>query len=90
MTGNATMTIHARPLHCVTADTQMPVRGSMKVVNFQWPETYGVGLSYQASDKWLLVADYKNIGWSERDAAVPHELQLRDGHHGHGPEPELG
>lgn len=41
----------------------MSVAGKLKVIDFQWPETYGIGLAYQASDQLLLVADYKRIGW---------------------------
>lgn len=38
--------------------------GKITVHNFQWPETYGVGMSYQANDKWMIAADYKRINWS--------------------------
>lgn len=40
------------------------IAGKIKVVNFQWPETYGLGIAYQASDRLLLAADYKRIGWA--------------------------
>ena len=40
------------------------VSGKIKVRDFQWPETYGIGVSYAASDKWQLVADYKGINWA--------------------------
>ncbi len=39
--------------------------GKLKVVDFQWPETYGLGLAYQATDKLMLVADYKRINWAD-------------------------
>jgi long-chain fatty acid transport protein len=42
----------------------IPVTGKATVKDFQWPETYGLGLAYQATDKWLLVGDYKHIGWA--------------------------
>jgi long-chain fatty acid transport protein len=42
----------------------IPVTGKVTVKNFQWPETYGLGLAFQATDQWLLVADYKHIGWA--------------------------
>lgn len=38
--------------------------GKIKVRNFQWPETYGFGLSYQATPQWQVVADVKQINWS--------------------------
>jgi long-chain fatty acid transport protein len=41
------------------------VSGKLKVVDFQWPETYGIGAAYQVSDKLLLAADYKRIAWSK-------------------------
>ena len=41
----------------------IPVTGKISVKNFQWPETYGFGMAYQASDAMLLLADYKRIGW---------------------------
>lgn len=44
---------------------QMSVAGKLKVVNFQWPETYGIGVAYQASDRLMVVADYKRIGWAK-------------------------
>ncbi|MDO8989148.1 MAG: outer membrane protein transport protein [Sideroxyarcus sp.] len=41
----------------------IPVTGKISVKNFQWPETYGMGVAYQANDQLLVVADYKRIGW---------------------------
>ncbi|MFA7399893.1 MAG: outer membrane protein transport protein, partial [Sideroxydans sp.] len=37
--------------------------GKISVVNFQFPETYGIGAAFQATDDLLLVADWKRIGW---------------------------
>jgi long-chain fatty acid transport protein len=45
------------------ASMPMSVAGKLKVVNFQWPETYGLGLAYQASDQLMIAVDYKRIGW---------------------------
>jgi len=42
-----------------------PVKGKLTIHNFQWPETYGLGVAYQPNDKWLLVADYKRLNWSK-------------------------
>lgn len=42
----------------------LSVSGKLKVVNFQWPETYGVGMAWQATPEFMLVADYKRIGWA--------------------------
>ncbi|MFZ2909050.1 MAG: outer membrane protein transport protein [Candidatus Desulfobacillus denitrificans] len=43
----------------------MSVLGKLKVVDFQWPETFGLGLAYQVNDKFTLVTDYKRIDWSD-------------------------
>jgi long-chain fatty acid transport protein len=43
----------------------IPVTGEVSVVDFQWPETYGLGMAYKPMDKLLLVADYKRINWSD-------------------------
>lgn len=39
--------------------------GKIKVVDFQFPETFGLGLAYQANDKLMIAADYKRIGWEK-------------------------
>ncbi|MGK0673613.1 MAG: outer membrane protein transport protein [Halothiobacillaceae bacterium] len=36
-----------------------------KVIDFQWPETYGIGVAWNATDKLMLAADIKHIGWSD-------------------------
>lgn len=41
------------------------VSGKLKVVDFQWPETYGIGLAYQVNDQLMIAADYKRIGWEK-------------------------
>lgn len=43
----------------------VPVTGKISVHNFQWPQTFGFGAAYQASEQLLLVADYKRIGWKD-------------------------
>lgn len=42
---------------------QMPTR--FKVVDFQWPETYGVGMAWQATPTFMLAADVKRLQWSD-------------------------
>jgi len=37
--------------------------GKIKVVDFQWPETYGIGVAWNASKELMLVFDYKRINW---------------------------
>lgn len=41
-----------------------PVTGKITIRNFQWPETYGLGMAFQATDKLMIAADYKRINWS--------------------------
>ena len=43
----------------------MPLSGKIKVLDFQWPETYGVGLAWQVSPQWLIAGDIKHIRWSD-------------------------
>lgn len=43
----------------------MPIPGTLKVIDFQWPETYGLGLAYQATDRLMIAADYKRINWAD-------------------------
>jgi long-chain fatty acid transport protein len=39
--------------------------GKITVVDFQWPETYGVGMSWQATPSLLLAGDIKHISWAD-------------------------
>lgn len=43
----------------------MSVSGKLKVVDFQWPETFGLGVAYQVNERLMLAADYKRIGWAD-------------------------
>jgi long-chain fatty acid transport protein len=38
---------------------------NFRVVDAQWPETFGVGLAWQASTPLMLAADIKRIRWSQ-------------------------
>lgn len=38
--------------------------GTVKVIDFEWPETYGLGIAFQATDKLMIAADVKRIRWS--------------------------
>lgn len=40
------------------------VVGRISVRDFQWPETYGLGLSVQATPDLMVAADWKHIGWA--------------------------
>jgi long-chain fatty acid transport protein len=45
------------------APMSIPVTGKIQVNNFQWPAELGAGVAYQATDKLLVVFDYKWINW---------------------------
>lgn len=47
------------------AGMTVPISGKLKVIDFQWPETFGLGMAYQVNDKFTFVADYKRIGWAD-------------------------
>lgn len=42
---------------------QIPTR--FRVVDFQWPQTYGVGVAWQATPAFMLAADIKRLEWSD-------------------------
>jgi long-chain fatty acid transport protein len=42
-----------------------PITGKITIHDFQWPETYGFGMAYQATDRLMLAADYKRLNWSK-------------------------
>lgn len=41
------------------------VPGKITVRDFQWPETYGLGISIQATPQFMIAADMKHIGWED-------------------------
>ena len=41
---------------------QIPTQ--FKVVDFQWPETFGAGVAWQATPRFMLAADVKRLQWS--------------------------
>ncbi|MBN8487000.1 MAG: outer membrane protein transport protein [Burkholderiales bacterium] len=43
----------------------VPIPTRFRVVDFQWPETYGIGAAWQATPELMLAADLKHIGWSD-------------------------
>ena len=47
----------------VTAD--IPLTGTIKVKDFQWPSMYGLGVSFAASEQLQIAADLKRINWSQ-------------------------
>lgn len=39
--------------------------GKITIHDFNWPETYGLGVAWQPNDRWLVAADYKRLNWSK-------------------------
>ncbi len=54
--GNGTFTM-------LPGGAQIPTQ--FKVVDFQWPETYGIGVAWQATPALMLAADIKHLGWKD-------------------------
>jgi len=46
-------------------DVTIPVTGTIKVKDFEWPQMAGVGMAYQAMDNLMIVVDYKWINWAD-------------------------
>ncbi len=77
MTGNATLSMQVDvtapgdaalfggTLGGATNNVTVPLSGKIRVVDFQWPETIGLGMSYQVNDKLMVAADYKRINWAD-------------------------
>jgi long-chain fatty acid transport protein len=45
--------------------TAVSMAGRIAVRNFQWPETYGLGIAYRANERVFLAADIKRINWAD-------------------------
>lgn len=43
----------------------MTVPGKLIVRDFQWPETYGLGVAVQATPSLMVALDYKRINWQD-------------------------
>lgn len=42
----------------------IPLVGQVVVKDFQWPETWGLGFSWLANDRWQIAGDFKRINWA--------------------------
>lgn len=49
----------------ITMPTDVEMKGTLKVKDFQWPETIGLGASYQVNDRLMLAGDVKMIQWAD-------------------------
>lgn len=48
-----------------STNTSLPLEGKIKVRNFEWPATYGVGAMYRPTDSIMIAADVKVIQWAD-------------------------
>jgi long-chain fatty acid transport protein len=57
------------------------VPGKISVRDFQWPETYGLGVSVQATPSLMVAADWKRIGWKDvmKDFTMTYSATLGPG-----------
>lgn len=44
---------------------EMGLAGDVAVNDFQWPATYALGMMYRPASSWRVVADVKQVEWSE-------------------------
>jgi len=61
---NATVSLNVSGPLVGGGTATVPLTGKITIKDFQWPDTIGFGVAYQASDDWMIVADYKRINWS--------------------------
>ena len=52
------------PLSGAFTNATFRLKGDISLKDFSWPSVFGVGVAYQASDKWFVAADVKRIGWA--------------------------
>ena len=73
-TNNANLTMNvglsaagaaAMGLPRVAGNYDVPLSGSVKVHDFEWPATLALGVSHQANDRFMVAADLKWINWSD-------------------------
>jgi long-chain fatty acid transport protein len=59
------MKTDAAQLSAVGSGGGADMTGTLKIIDFQWPETYGIGLAWTPNPKWMLAADVKRLRWSD-------------------------
>ena len=48
----------------MSASTGFADSGKVTIRDFEWPETYGLGVAYQVNDRLMVALDYKRINWA--------------------------
>jgi len=64
-TSNATVSMNVTGPMVGGGPATVPITGTLKVVDFQWPATLGVGAAYEMTDKLMVAVDVKQIMWSD-------------------------
>jgi long-chain fatty acid transport protein len=64
-TKGATLSMNVVGPATLNNQTTIPVSGKISVKDFQWPQTIGAGVAYQATPELVLVFDYKWINWAD-------------------------
>jgi long-chain fatty acid transport protein len=65
LSGDAKVTMLVSNFMGSGSDEAVTMNGDIKIKDFQWPSTYGFGMSYVASDKLMIAADIKHIRWAD-------------------------
>ncbi|MEA3406393.1 MAG: outer membrane protein transport protein [Pseudomonadota bacterium] len=63
-TGDATLSMNVN-INGMDDPMTMPLTGEISVNDFQWPETFAMGFTHKPSEKWMVSADFKRIGWAD-------------------------
>lgn len=64
-TGNSDTTMTFYNVNTPAGPGNMSLTGKVAVKDFQWPQTFALGMSWKANDALMVVADVKQIQWSE-------------------------
>ncbi len=64
-TNGATLSMNVVGPATLGNPSTIPVNGKIQIKDFQWPQTIGAGVAYQATNELVLVFDYKWINWAD-------------------------
>jgi long-chain fatty acid transport protein len=64
-TKSAALSMNVTGPATLNQNVTIPVTGTIKVKDFEWPQMAGIGMAYQAMDDLMVVVDYKWINWAD-------------------------
>ena len=68
-TSNAKLSMNVSGPVCVgmgtTSPCTIPLTGTIKVQDFEWPAMLGIGVAVKATESLMIAADVKRIGWAD-------------------------